>query len=385
MPIPFRALRLTRGRTLDATVAGALAVFAVVDVLGSGGPAGERVGLVLAAVAITLPLAWRRRRAFAAVLVIAVAITAQSLATEPPEAIWALVAVIVASYSVAAYERLGRSGAGAAAMAVAIAIAVLRDASDSAANIAPTVLLFVVVPCLAGRVLHRRERHSEGLSEQIKALEREQELLARQAVADERARIARELHDVVAHSLSVIAIQADAAEGALDHDARLAREPLSAVKHTAREALGEMRRLLGLLRETDAGPQLEPQPGLAGLEALVQKVRAAGVDVELSVQGERPPLAPGIDLSAYRIVQQGLTNTLKHAGPTHARVVVRYMPDAIELEVVDDGLSTAVATRSAHEGHGLLGMRERVALYGGSFEAGVRPGGGYGLRAILPR
>ena len=385
MSVPHTARRLTRGRTADAVAAGLLAVFAVIDVLSSGDSGAEMAGLLVGALAITLSLAWRREHALAAVLVAAAAITAQSLATEPPESLWTLIVVVVGCYSVAAHERIWPSVAGIAAMGAAIAIAILRDQSDSASNIAPTLLLFVAVPWLAGRILHRRERHSEGLSLHLEALEREQEALARQAVADERTRVARELHDVVAHSLSVIAIQADAAEGALDHDPDLAREPLSAVKHTAREALSEMRRLLGLLRETDQGPQLEPQPGLAGLGALVEKVRAAGLDVELAVEGEPATLSPGIDLSAYRIVQEGLTNALKHAGPTQAWVRLRYTAERVELEVVDDGPSNGVVPGPAHEGHGLVGMRERVTLYGGSLEAGARPGGGYGLRATLPR
>ena len=379
------ARRLTHSRARDIALAAALAILAFVDALSSGGSAGERAGLMVAALAITLPLAWRRSHAGAAALVMALAITVQALAAEPPEAIWTLVAVIVAAYSAAAYESMGRAVAGASAIAVAIAVSILRDSSDSAANIAPTLVVFVAVPWLAGRTLHRRERDSASLSEQVEALEREQELLAQQAVAEERARLARELHDVVAHSLSVIAIQADAAEAAIDHDPALAREPLSAVKHTAREALSEMRRLLGLLRETDSGAQLEPQPGLASLDALVEKVGAAGLDVEFTVEGERATLAPGIDLSAYRIVQEGLTNALRHAGPTRARVLLRYTPGEVELEVVDDGPSNGAAPRSTQGGHGLVGMRERVALYGGSLEAGARPGGGYGVRATLPR
>jgi signal transduction histidine kinase len=385
MPLPDRRRGVTQVPTPDVVLGGALAVFALINVLGSARPAAERAGLVLTALAITLPPIWRRRRALAAALVMALAMGLQAVATEPPEAIWTLVAVIVAAYSVAAYERTARALIGASAIAMAVAVSILRDPSDSGSNIAPTLLVFVVVPWLAGRTLHRRERHSERLSEQVQALEREQELLAQQAVAEERARLARELHDVVAHSLSVIAIQADAAEGALDHDYSLAREPLSAVKHTAREALGEMRRLLGLLRATDDSPQLDPQPGLARLDALVEKVGAAGLEVELSVEGERVPLAPGIDLSAYRIIQEGLTNALKHAGPTRARVSLRYTPDGVELEVVDDGPSDGAALSPAQGGHGLVGMRERVALYGGCLEAGRHPGGGYRVRATLPR
>jgi len=248
--------------------------------------------------------------------------------------------------------------------------------------------LFFVVPLagfawLVGFAFHERTRRTTELEERAERLERERETEARAAVAEERARIAREMHDVVAHSLSVMVVQAEAAEAMIDTDPQRARRPLSAVQQTGRSALGELRRMLGVLREmAEEGPALAPQPGLAGLDALVEQVREAGLPVTLRVEGEPRPLPPGIDLSAYRIVQEGLTNALKHAGPARAEVVLSYGDDELALRVSDDGRGHDPDTDGA--GHGLVGMRERVALYGGTLDAGPAPGGGYALAARLP-
>jgi signal transduction histidine kinase len=191
------------------------------------------------------------------------------------------------------------------------------------------------------------------------------------------------MHDVVAHSLSVMVVQAEAAEAMLDADPERARRPLAAVQETGRSALGELRRMLGVLREmAEEGPALAPQPGLDGLDALVGQVRAAGLPVTVRIKGEPRPLPPGIDLSAYRIVQEGLTNALKHAGPARAEVLVAYDDDELELRVSDDGRGYDPDADGA--GHGLVGMRERVALYGGSLDAGPLPEGGFALSARLP-
>jgi signal transduction histidine kinase len=177
-------------------------------------------------------------------------------------------------------------------------------------------------------------------------------------------------------------VQAEAAEAMLDGDPQRARRPLEAVQETGRSALTELRRMLGVLREmADEGPALAPQPGLAGLDALVASVRDAGLPVEVRVEGDPRPLPPGIDLSAYRIVQEGLTNALKHAGPARAEVVVGYDEREVRLQVSDDGRGH---DPSANGGHGLMGMRERVALFGGELDAGPRPQGGFALTARLP-
>ena len=203
------------------------------------------------------------------------------------------------------------------------------------------------------------------------------------AATEERARIARELHDVVAHSVSVMVVQASGVRRLLHDDQVREREALMSVEQIGRQALSEMRRMLDVMRagEDQAAAALAPQPGLEHLDRLIEMAEEAGMPVTLHVEGARATLSPGVDLSAYRIVQEGLTNALKHAKGAHAEVTVRYEGDVVLLEIADDG--PGVANGQAM-GHGLVGMRERVAVYGGTLEAGPRPGGGFALRARLP-
>jgi signal transduction histidine kinase len=229
--------------------------------------------------------------------------------------------------------------------------------------------------------MRRRERQVEVLGDRAQQLEREREERAQALVAEERARIARELHDVVAHSVSVMVVQAQAGPRLLGKP-ELAGTAFESIESSGREALVELRRLLGILRAGDRELAIGPQPGLASLEGLVKQVREAGLPVELQIEGEQLTLPPGVDLSAYRIVQEALTNTLKHAGHAHAQVVVRYSSSTVELDIVDDGGGPPATLNGS--GHGLIGMRERAALYGGHLEAGPRPGGGYAVRARLP-
>ena len=219
------------------------------------------------------------------------------------------------------------------------------------------------------------------VEERSAALEREQDANVRVAAAEERARIARELHDVLSHSVSVMVVQAGAERLALGSERAATGETLEAIENTGRQALAEMRRLLGMLRAEGESPAHAPQPTLAELDGLVSQVREAGLPVELYVEGEPTALPPGVDVSVYRIVQEALTNVLKHAGPATARVVVRYAGRELELEISDDGRGSAAV---GDAGHGLVGMRERVALYGGDFDAGVSNGGGFVVRARLP-
>jgi signal transduction histidine kinase len=202
-------------------------------------------------------------------------------------------------------------------------------------------------------------------------------------VASERTRIARELHDIVAHNVSVMVVQAEAAEEMLERNKPdRARIPVRKIEETGRAALTDMRRLVGILRDGDVRPVLAPQPGIANLDVLLVKVRESGLPVELEVRGAPVPLPPGIDLSAFRIVQEALTNALKYAGRAHAHVLVRFTPGALELEVRDDGAGGAAARSGG--GHGLVGMHERVALFGGELRAGPDPKGGFRVQARLP-
>jgi signal transduction histidine kinase len=211
--------------------------------------------------------------------------------------------------------------------------------------------------------------------------EQEREEQARLAVAEERARIARELHDVVGHSVSVMTVQASAVRRLLEPDQDKVREALTVVEQTGRDALSEMRRMVGVLRRYEDAPELEPQPSLEHLERLVAHTREAGLPVDLRIEGKPTHLPAGIDLTAYRIVQEALTNAVKHARADRAEVVVRYANGTVELTISDDGRGGGDGGGS---GHGLVGMRERVSVYGGELEAGPQPGGGFRLRATLP-
>jgi signal transduction histidine kinase len=235
----------------------------------------------------------------------------------------------------------------------------------------------------AGHLNHRREQGVAAALERARELEAELDDAARRAVDEERQRISRELHDVIAHSVSVMTVQAGAVRRLLLPEQERERAALEAVEETGRQALTEMRRLVGMLRESDPeqAAELAPQPGLRTLELLLGAVREAGLPVDLQVEGEARELAPGVDLSAYRIVQEALTNALKHAGPAHAWVTLRWSTHELELEIANDG---ETSPNGQGAGHGLAGLHERVAIYGGEFISGPRPGGGYLVRARLP-
>jgi signal transduction histidine kinase len=245
--------------------------------------------------------------------------------------------------------------------------------------------VFVPVPFaiawLAGYALRERASRAATAEQRVRQVEHDREAAARVAVAEERARIARELHDVVAHSVSVMVVQAQAGTR-LVPDPQRASSTFQTIEHSGREALVELRRMLGILRTPDEQPTTHPQPGLAGLDALVAHVAEAGVAVQCVVEGEPRQLPPGVDLSAYRIIQEALTNTLKHAGAAQARVVLRYLSSSVEIEVLDDGRGSRAGVNGS--GHGLIGMRERAALHGGDLSTGPRADGGYAVVARLP-
>lgn len=238
-----------------------------------------------------------------------------------------------------------------------------------------------VVAWVAGYALRERAEQAEAAEMRATLAEREREAAARVAVAEERTRIARELHDIVAHAMSVMVLQVGAVRHKLPHTLEDDREALGRVEQAGRTALAEMRRLLGAMRSNGDRVALGPQPGLDALDSLVEDVIHAGLPVQLHVDGEPYTLPRAIDLSAYRIVQEGLTNALKHAHASHADVTVRYRPDEVELEIADDGKGPA--TTNGH-GHGLVGIRERAKIYGGDMSAGAAPAGGFILSARLP-
>ena len=253
----------------------------------------------------------------------------------------------------------------------------LAAATGPVASFQRSVLFAVitlVVMLLVRRVLGDRERR-------VQLAQRERDVAAREAVVEERARIARELHDAIAHNVSMMVVQAGAERRVLEPSNDSTRDVLETIEKIGRGALTEMRRMVGMLR-SDASDPLAPQPSLDDLTTLVAQVREAGLPVDLRVEGERRSLPVGIELSAYRIVQEALTNALKHAGGAHAIVNVRYGTESLELEIIDDGHGAPAPVSSG--GHGLVGMREPVALYGGRLDAGRRPSGGFAVRVLLP-
>jgi signal transduction histidine kinase len=232
----------------------------------------------------------------------------------------------------------------------------------------------VVVMMLLRRVVGERDQR-------LALAEKERQLATREAVIEERARIARELHDVIAHHVSMMVIQAGAERRALGPGQESTQDVLTTIERVGRGALTEMRRLVGMLRG-DEGDGLVPQPGIADITLLVAQMRSAGLDVELRVDGQPRDIPVGVDLSAYRIVQEGLTNALKYAGDAHTAVHVRYGADSLEIKILDDGRGRGPEVEEG--GHGLVGMRERVAVYGGTLDAGRQPAGGFAVRVLLP-
>jgi signal transduction histidine kinase len=344
---------------------------------------------VLLTLGQAVPLAWRRR---APRLVLAATFAAAFvnlvLGYQPT---WAQAAMLVGLYTVAAHVPRRQSVAAAVVFFVGLVVyGVIAERMYPTGNAELSAqewvfsLLQFVAAWFLGDLQQRRLAYTAKLEALNAQLADEQELRARWAVAEERGRIARELHDVVAHSVSVMVVQAGAARRSVAAHPDQATAALTQIESTGRQALAEMRRLLGLLRDgQDGTAALTPQPSLAHLDSLLAAAREAGLPVELTVEGEPRQLPAGIDLSAYRIVQEALTNSLKHAGPAKATVRVRYGARALDVQVSDNGRGAARVADDGHT-HGLIGMRERVALFGGALEVGSRPGGGFLVAARLP-
>src|SRR6476469_1455164 len=291
-----------------------------------------------------------------------------------------VIALLFASWSIGAYEERVRAVLGLALLVCAVwlsmGIDVLRGTDHYTPTDVPWIGMLLLLPGVLGILFGSRTRRLREVEARALRLELER----REAIAEERSRIARELHDVIAHSVSVMTVQAGAAEEMLKVDPTRAVEPVRAVQETGRQALVEMKRLVGVLREDDEEIGLAPQPGLADIERLVEQVRGAGLRVELRIEGERRPVPIGVDLSAYRVVQEALTNALKHARNASAVVTIRYGESDLAVEVTDDGRPGV----DSAGGHGLIGMRERVGIFGGTFSAGPSESGGFAVRALLP-
>jgi len=350
---------------------------------------GQRPTTVLTwllAVVIVAPILTHRRfpRASVAVCLSAVAIFAVGRYVAYPG-----YAIFVLTFDVALHSDEQVSLPTLFASAVVLGVAV--DLQPAKVAVLATYLLseiFVGAAWLAGWTLRRRRARWAELQARTERLEREREEEARRAVTEERLRIARELHDVIAHSMSVIAVQSAVGNHVIDAQPAEARQALAAIEATSRSALTEMRRLLGVLRqEGEPRGSLTPAPGLADLSSLVSQVRDAGLQVWINVEGQRGSVPPGVDLSAYRVIQEALTNVIKHAGSAAATVTIRYRDDSVTVELANQAPvvpAARIPAPRAGSGHGIIGMRERVAVFAGEFAAGPRPDGGFLVRACFP-
>src|SRR3954451_22103399 len=371
---------------IDTVVAVAACLITALELgLGSGiqGPAWVNA---VGAVGSTLPIALRRRWPLGAVLAVGGAVVFQEALNGDllENTISPIVSYPLVVYGVAAYCERRRAFVGLVVALVLVWVVVLIEDHSEGGDFLFTALL-VFGPWLVGRIVAARGELAMELRDKADRLEREQEKQAQLAVAHERARIARELHDVVAHNVSVMVVQSAAARRMIDHDASKAKDALASVEQTGRSALREMRRVVGMLGGRDEELSLAPQASVEELDWLIERAREAGLDVDLTIEGKKKRLESGVNLSAFRIVQEALRNTLKHAGPARAQVTLRYGDHDVEVDVSDNGSGVrAPADNGAVTGHGLLGMRERVAMLGGEIEAGYRKDGGFGVHAKLP-
>jgi signal transduction histidine kinase len=380
------ARRLARRHLFDTLIVLGAATAVVEAVLRRHEESAPTSGLwlsILVQLAMTLPLLARRQLGFplyAGLFLFAATISFVDGALVP-FTFPTFIAVLTICFLLGLLEDRRQAVAGIAIGLGAALVVVANETHRATEDFVAIPVLFAVV-WIAGFALGRKLREIRAAEERAQRAERDREGRAQAAVAEERQRIARELHDVVAHSISVMTVQAGGVRRLLRDDQAREREALETIEETGRQALAEMRRMLGILRQPTDAPTLAPQPTMVNLETLVQQVREAGLPVEYRIEGEPVPLPPGIELSAYRIVQEALTNALKYAGPARAEVSIVYGRDTLELEVTNDG---RVDGEGEGRGHGLVGMRERVAVFGGTLEAGPRPNAdGYAVKARLP-
>jgi signal transduction histidine kinase len=369
----------------DALLLGAVGIGVTGAVLGRehlNGPEGPLWFDILAILAIVLPLLARRRFPFGAPAAMGVAAALTSFVDRtvvPFDGVTFLVGC-AALFLVGSLRDRAQAVAGLAVAEGVLVVVVHNDPRSGVGNFVVASIIFAIVWTIAFGV-GRKSVEADEAKERAARAEREREERAQSAVAEERARIARELHDVVGHSVSVMTVQASGVRRLLRPDQDREREALLIVERTGREALAEMRRMVGVLRRPEEAPALAPQPSLDHLNRLVEQAREAGLPVELRIEGKASQLPAGVDLTAYRLVQEGLTNVVKHAQATRAEVLVNYGDGYLEVTVRDDGQGVGNGDGG---GHGLVGMRERVSVYGGELDAGPQTGGGYRLRAKLP-
>ncbi|GGS74618.1 ATPase [Nonomuraea spiralis] len=366
---------------VDWLVAGVVALFAVAEEVSARSMASPRAYLPLwlaAGLVTAAGVLFRARAPFAVLAVYSAANVGSFALVSGPPAAWQFYTQLVLLCTLLSEVRPDSVKAVAGLAATGVFVAAMLGTSSPASGPGDVAVALVMCAIAAGTGLAVRRHRVLA----VQAAERG-ELLARESVQEERARIARELHDIVAHSVSVMTMHTGTVRLLLRADQEPERQALSTVEAAGREAMDELRRMLGLLRGTNAGDPPH-QAGLDRLDDLLDQFRSAGLDVRLDVAGERVPLPAGLDLSAYRIVQEALTNTLKHAGSARVAVTVSYLPGELRLEIVDEGPRGPRPPSGAGSGHGLIGMRERAALFEGTLTAGPLPSGGFGVRAVLP-
>ncbi|MEA2973249.1 MAG: hypothetical protein QOG82_1707 [Actinomycetota bacterium] len=382
---------------LAVAAAAIVAVTAISDVTREHDPSAHlpgTVAVVLAMLAIALPLAWRRRFPLTVDVVVTGAYLVSQMVIEVPGGSITVLATSLAIYAAAAH---GRGRFRTLVLAICLAGVLAEQVRQlffvpASADIRPLLQIIflayngglLALPWVAGAAI-RSLRESQGeLAERAAELHREREENARQAVFAERVRIARELHDVVAHHVSVMGVQAGAARKVMQRQPDKAAEALSSIEASSRQAVLELHRLLGFLRRAGEADELAPQPGLAQLGDLVAQAAQGDLSVDLSIEGEPRPLSPTLEVSAYRVIQEALTNTRKHSRGGRATVRVLYGPTTLEVEVLDDGRGEAKGSAGTEGGQGLIGMRERASLHGGHLRAGPRPEGGFAVHATFP-
>jgi signal transduction histidine kinase len=381
-----------RDQLVDIAVSGAFTALVLFQIwhgpitqIGDGPISGPKPVLVLIGLAATLPLAIRRRWPLIALIVMIGDGNLQPYFQtkqfgSPYMSLFELfLAVVLIVYSTAANTTGLRTWVGAGIILAGPTVSAIVNDNLSAQF---GSYVFYGVAWFLGKTIRHRNELSRRLVDRATTLEQTRDAEVEQAVSDERSRMARELHDVVSHSVSLMTLQAGAARQAMDVHPQRARQQLLGIESTGREAMVEMRRLLGLLREAPDGLALEPQPSLRHLDLLVERMKEAGMPVLLSADEIPTSMPRGVDLTAFRIVQEALTNVLKHSNPTCVQVNIRVLEHAVEVEVDDDGIPQPTAPGS--HGHGLIGMRERVAVYGGELDAGPAPERGFRLRARIP-
>ncbi|MGZ4270082.1 MAG: sensor histidine kinase [Solirubrobacteraceae bacterium] len=368
---------------IDLAVGAGLAIAVAVEALVRA-PSHPVVAAILSAAAV-LPVAWRRRYPLGVLAWLLGMFVFENLVVSSVESLGLVLgAVAMAIYGGGAYTDGRRAGAGLAIAAVGMGS--VQATFGGRVQLGEIVWLVVIslVFWLLARAVRTRTRLTEELHENALRAEEAREAEAERAVAEERRRIAREMHDIVAHSVSVMVVQAGGARSILGRDPERAPQAAARIEETGRAALAEMRRLLGVLHAPDGHAALVPAPSLEAIDALVARARDAGLPVRLRVEGTRRALPPGVDLAAYRVVQEAITNAIKHAAAAETDVLVRYGSGEVELEVSDRGAPEASAPALAGAGHGLVGMRERVRVFGGELSAGRRDGGGFAVRARIP-